>query len=43
MHDSTHSDDSHPHKSAAQAPGDAQVTNPNREVGDGHEIADESD
>ncbi len=33
---------SHPKKSDAQAPGDSQVTNPNKEIGDGEEIAEES-
>ena len=36
-------DDTHPHKSAAEPPGDSQVTNPNRVIGDGDEIADDHD
>ena len=35
--------DSHPHKSAAEAPGDSQVTNPNRMIGDGEEVTDDQD
>ncbi len=34
--------DSHEHKSDAQAPGDSQVTNPNKEIGDGEEIEQDS-
>ena len=33
---------SHPKKSDAQPPGSSQVTNPNKEIGDGEEITEES-
>ena len=41
MKDRSTADDSHPHKSAAEPPGDSQVTNPNRVIGDGDEIVDD--
>ena len=34
---------SHHHKSAAEPPGDSQVTNPNRVIGDGDEITQDAD
>jgi hypothetical protein len=34
--------DSHHHKSAAEPPGDSQVTNPNRVIGDGDEITQDN-
>jgi hypothetical protein len=43
MADPEKSEDSHPHRSAAEPPGDQQVTNPNRLVGDGGEIAEDQD
>lgn len=33
---------SHTHQSDAQPPGDSQVTNPNKEIGDGDEVAADS-
>ena len=35
--------DSHHHKSAAEPPGDSQVTNPNRVIRDGDEITQDAD
>lgn len=33
---------SQPEQSAAQAPGNTQTTNPNKEIGDGDEVAEDS-
>ena len=35
--------DSHHHKSAAEPPGDSQVTKPNRVIGDGDEITQDNE
>ena len=35
--------DSHHRKSAAEPPGDSQVTNPNRVIGDGDAITQDAD
>ena len=41
MTDGTRPQDSHEPKTDAQAPGDSQVTDPNRMIGDGDEVTDD--
>jgi len=43
VNDQPKPDDRHQRKSAAEPPGDSQVTNPNRVIGDGDEIAEDND
>ena len=40
MTDGARSQDSHDSKTDAEPPGDSQVTNPNRMIGDGDEVSD---
>lgn len=42
MTDGTRSQDSHAPKSDAEAPGNSQVTDPNRMIGDGEEVSDDA-
>jgi hypothetical protein len=42
MSEQPSTNDSHPKQSDAEPPGDSQPTNPNREIGDGGEVAADS-